>query len=84
MPTLMVTPDMIAETWLGALACAEGSQTCSGNMPAFIPKPHRASQNSGASSVRPRIGPRSQPPVREARRAKKASRKSPATCEAAR
>ena len=33
---------MIAETWLGALAWAPGSQTCKGMMPAFKPKPTRA------------------------------------------
>ena len=41
MPILMSTPDMTAETWLGALACAPGSQTCSGMMPALSPKPHK-------------------------------------------
>ena len=46
----MATPDMMAETWLGALACADGSQMCSGKMPAFTPKPTSASQNNGASS----------------------------------
>src|ERR1039457_761813 len=73
----METPDMMAETWLGALACADGSHTCSGNMPAFMPKPNRASQNSGASSAWSRIGPRSQPPVRPASMAKKAKKKGP-------
>ncbi len=33
---------MIADTWLGAIACAPGSQTCSGMMPALNPKPTRA------------------------------------------
>ena len=42
MPILIITPDMIAETWLGALAWAPGSQTCKGMMPAFKPKPTRA------------------------------------------
>ena len=42
MPILMMTPDMIADTWLGAIACALGSQTCSGMMPAFRPKPTSA------------------------------------------
>ena len=42
MPILMRTPDMIADTWLGAMAWALGSQTCSGMMPAFRPKPTRA------------------------------------------
>ena len=57
MPILIVTPDSMAETWLGALACADGSQMCSGNMPAFSPKPNSASQNKGARSARSRIGP---------------------------
>ena len=74
----------MADTWLGALACADGSQTCSGNMPAFNPKPTSASQNSGASSGRPRIGPRSQPPVRAASSAKNANRQTMLTCDAAR
>ena len=36
------TPESIAETWLGALAWALGSQTCSGMMPALMPKPRSA------------------------------------------
>ena len=80
----MATPDMIAETWLGALACAEGSQMCSGKKPAFTPKPNSASQNSGASSGWSRIGPRSQLPVWEASRAKNANRPIVPAWEAAR
>ena len=66
MATLMLTPDMIAETWLGATACALGSQMCKGMMPAFEPKPTsdntkiavatpgvRASGLSGASKNEP-------------------------------
>ena len=70
MPILMMTPDMIADTWLGATACALGSQTCSGMMPAFEPKPdqgqhedrrrHRRRQrcpgSSGASVNEPLAG----------------------------
>jgi hypothetical protein len=63
MPILIVRPDRRAETWLGALACAEGSQTWRGNRPAFTPKPNRASQKSGASSGRSRSGPSSHEPV---------------------
>ena len=46
MPILMITPDMMAETWLGALAWAPGSQTCSGMMPALRPKPTRRERRS--------------------------------------
>ena len=42
MPILMMTPDMMAETWLGAIAWELGSQTCSGMMPALRPKPTSA------------------------------------------
>ena len=52
MPILIATPESIAETWLGAFACADGSQMCSGKIPALIPKPKSASQNNGASSAR--------------------------------
>ena len=38
-PSLIITPDINAETWLGAAGCACGSQTCSGITPAFDPKP---------------------------------------------
>ena len=34
----MATPERIADTWLGALACADGSHMCSGNSPPFTPK----------------------------------------------
>ena len=44
MPILITTPDMSAETWLGATGCAIGSQTCSGTMPALEPKPKSASK----------------------------------------
>ena len=46
MPVLIITPDISAETWLGAAGCASGSQTCSGTNPALVPKPTSASTNS--------------------------------------
>ena len=46
MPVLMSTPDMSAETLLGATGCAAGSQMCSGTMPALTPKPKRKSKNA--------------------------------------
>ena len=56
----------MAETWLGALACADGSQMCSGKRPAFNPNPTSANQNNGASPAWSRKGPSSQLPVRAA------------------
>ena len=44
MPILIITPDITAETWLGAAGCASGSQMCTGQNPAFVPKPASASQ----------------------------------------
>ena len=41
MPTLVRTPDSSAEAGDGATGCAFGSHTCTGNMPAFAPKPNR-------------------------------------------
>ena len=38
----MMTPDMIADTWLGAIAWELGSQTCNGMIPAFRPNPTSA------------------------------------------
>src|ERR1039458_2054632 len=59
MPILMVTPERMAETWLGALACAEGSQMCSGKMPALSPNPASASQKRGdRTPARGRVGVR--------------------------
>jgi hypothetical protein len=43
MPSLIITPDMSAETWLGAAGWASGSQTCSGITPALAPKPRARS-----------------------------------------
>ena len=34
-------PESSAEAGAGATGCAFGSQMCSGNMPAFAPKPKR-------------------------------------------
>lgn len=38
-----MTPDMRAETLLGAEGCAFGSQMCMGTRPTLVPKPTRAS-----------------------------------------
>jgi hypothetical protein len=46
MPVLTITPDMTAETWLGAAGWASGSHTCSGMNPALVPNPTTASTNS--------------------------------------
>ena len=60
MPVLSSTPDMSAETWLGAAAWAPGSQKWSGTRPAFRPKPKSASPKthpaSGAPPSRPGHG----------------------------
>ena len=84
MPSLIVTPERMADTWLGALAWADGNQMCRGNSPAFRPKPNSASQNSGASSGRSCHGPRAQLPVCAAQIVKKAKSASMATCDAPR
>ena len=42
MPILIITPDMTADTWLGAIVCALGNQTCNGITPALMPKPTSA------------------------------------------
>ena len=39
MPVLIITPDMSAETWMGATGWARGSQTWSGIRPALVPNP---------------------------------------------
>ena len=54
MPSLIITPDMSAETWLGAAGCARGSQTWSGMMPAFEPNPIRASSEDRVPRCRRR------------------------------
>ena len=76
---------MIADTWLGALACAEGSQTWSGKNPALSPKPTSASQNSGARSRA--LAHRPEVPAPGARSEQREEREQSAacpTCEATR
>ncbi len=51
MATFSITPDMSAETLLGAEGWAFGSQVCIGTRPAFVPNPSSASTNT-ASFVR--------------------------------
>ena len=67
MPILMTTPDISAETWLGAAACAAGSQECSGIAPALMPKASEREQEerrarAGAGRGRQRVEGE-QPPV---------------------
>ena len=78
MPILMSTPDMTAETWLGALAWAPGSQTCSGMMPALKPKPTSAEEEDGAGDIgrRSAAPARSKLPLAAYRSAKMANRQS--------
>ena len=40
--TLIITPDINAEMWLGATGWARGSQACNGINPALVPKPTSA------------------------------------------
>ena len=49
-----MTPDISAETWLGAAGCARGSHTCSGITPALDakPRPSRSSGRTRAPGVR--------------------------------
>src|SRR5271165_356615 len=47
--TLVITPLINAETWLGAAGCASGSQACSGTTPALDPAPISASTNANAA-----------------------------------
>src|SRR4026207_2135652 len=44
MPSLIITPDISAETCEGATGCARGSQTCNGIIPALVPNPTRPSK----------------------------------------
>ena len=44
----MSTPDMKAETLLGATGCAAGSQMWNGTMPALMPKPTRNSRKAAS------------------------------------
>ena len=86
MPVLIITPDITAETWLGAAGCASGSQTCSGKKPALVPNPTTASRNatlaSGAGSPPRRLSKSSEPPW--ARSRKNASRNAVPRCVATR
>ncbi len=50
-PVFTTTPDMRADTWLGAAAWAGGSQKWSGMRPAFMPKPRRARRNTRVPAV---------------------------------
>src|SRR5674476_853063 len=47
-----MTPDISAETWLGAAGCARGSQTCSGTTPAFAPRPASAARTKADGTNR--------------------------------
>ncbi len=57
MPVLIMTPLMSADTCDGAAGCASGSQTCSGTIPAFVPKPTSARMKA-APAARPPAAPR--------------------------
>ncbi|SAL87776.1 hypothetical protein AWB68_08534 [Caballeronia choica] len=45
-PAFRTKPLIRADTGDGAAGCASGSQTCSGKIPAFVPKPNSASRNA--------------------------------------
>src|SRR5512140_2368391 len=60
MPRLIITPDMSADTWLGAAGCARGSQTWSGTTPAFEPNATSASTNTTSRAA----GERREAPAR--------------------
>ncbi|EKD34071.1 MAG: hypothetical protein ACD_75C02481G0003 [uncultured bacterium] len=47
-PILIITPDMIAEIWLGAAGWAWGSQIWMGTTPAFEPKPRNARKKTSS------------------------------------
>ena len=80
MPTLIITPDMRADTWLGATGWASGSHTCIGTMPAFEPKPTAARRKQvdarcGAAVIAAGMASKSIVPARSPRRKKRAKRK---------
>ena len=50
-PIFSMTPDITAETWLGALAWADGSQMWSGMMPALAPNPIKAASAMSVAEV---------------------------------
>ncbi len=62
MAVLSITALISADTGDGAAGCASGSQTCSGRMPAFAPKPTSASRNAtvaqNGASLTARIAPK--------------------------
>src|SRR5260221_520084 len=51
MPILITTPDITADTWDGAEACALGSQMWKGIAPALMPQATMASQKRAWPSV---------------------------------
>jgi hypothetical protein len=57
-PILITTPDIRAETWLGATGCAIGSHTCSGAIPALVPNPSSASTNAASRAPGARMADR--------------------------
>ena len=87
MPILIITPDITAETWLGAAGCASGSQTCTGQKPALVPKPTSASTKQTVlppSAAAPAMSAKAKLPAPRAKQAKSASRISTPMCEAMR
>ena len=50
---VIITADMSAETCDGAAGCASGSQTCTGNSPAFVPNPRSMRTNSTPDEAAP-------------------------------
>src|SRR6478735_6878839 len=52
----MTMPDIIADTWLGAAACAGGSQKCIGTNPALNPNPTSASNSTDAIAPADSVG----------------------------
>ena len=86
MPVLIITPDISAETWLGAAGWASGSQTWNGMTPALVPKPTSASrkQTLAASGERPRPSASKSSEEREASRKNIGGRQSDPRCVATR
>ena len=86
-PSLIMTPDISAETWLGAAGCAAGSQTWSGITPALLAKPS-ARSDEDQRSARARPGPaaaagqsaKRRLPVQAAMRSMPASRQASPAC----
>ena len=89
MPVLIITPDITADTGLGAAGCASGNQPWSGIRPAFNPKPISPSVNAketttGARSAKPTKPAKSAPPEIAPNRRNIARRQAALACEAAR